>query len=288
MRILIAGANGRLGSQLLEALNKQHACVGIDADVLDITDFHAVQNRVKDMRPDLIINSAAWTQVDECALHPEKAILINGYGAQNLSVAAYAVGAAILHVSSNEVFDGKGQRPYYEYDPVNPVNPYGYSKLVGERTVIETNPRHYIVRTSWLFAHGGHNFVHAILNAARAGKTLRVVIDEVANPTYNLDLVHAIEQLLATGRYGTYHLCNAGSVSRYQFARYVLDQAGFATTPIEPITRYQWQRPSQPPAYTGLANTAARAIGIELRDWREAVTAFLAAENLLAGPQAGQ
>jgi dTDP-4-dehydrorhamnose reductase len=281
MRILIAGAKGRLGSQLLEALKEPHHCVGIDMDELDITDFRAVSSYVADMRPELIINAAAWTQVDECALHPEKAILINGFGAQNLSVAANQVSAAIVHVSSNEVFDGTAQRPYYEYDPINPVNPYGYSKAVGERSVIETNPRHYVVRTSWLFAHGGQNFIHAILNAARAGKTLRVVIDEVANPTYNHDLVVALQQLIATGRYGTYHLCNQGSVSRYQFARFVLDSAGFADTPIEPITRHQWQRPSQPPTYTGLANIAARAQGIELRDWREAVIAFLAAENLL-------
>lgn len=278
MQILITGGDGRLGSRCVTVLSRQgHTVVSTDADTLDITDFHAVRDTIHDLRPEIVIHCAAWTDVDACALQPHKAIQINGLGAQNVAVAAHSAGAAMLYVSSNEVFNGEATRPYYEYDPASPANPYGYSKLYGERAVAAANPRHYIVRTSWLFAHGGRNFIHAILNAAEAGKPLRVVTDEVANPTYNNDLADAIAQLIATERYGTYHLVNEGACSRYQFARYVLDSAGYTETPIQPITRHQWKRPSVPPLYCALANLAGASVGVRLRPWQAAVAAFLAA-----------
>jgi len=283
MRILVAGAKGRLGSTLVELLGKTHDVSGIDLDELDITNFTAVEQEIQNLEPDLVINAAAWTDVDGCAREPQKAILINGLGAQNLGIAAHQVGAAIVQVSSNEVFDGTAKRPYLEYDVCNPVNPYGYRKYVGERAVIETNPRHYIVRTSWLFAHNGRNFLQAIIGAADAGRALRVVVDEIANPTYNDDLAQAITVLIETGRYGTYHLVNEGSVSRYEFARYVLDQAGFAETPVMQISRHEWQRPSTPPVYSGLQNLAGKSVGVSLRNWREAVDTFLQKEGVFIG-----
>jgi dTDP-4-dehydrorhamnose reductase len=121
-----------------------------------------------------------------------------------------------------------------------------------------------------------------MIESARAKKQLRVVTDEVANPTYNDDLAEAIGLLVDTGRYGTYHLCNEGTISRYQFARYILDKTGFADTPIEKISRHEWQRPSLPPAYSGLANTLGRHIGIRMRDWQDAVDEFLQKEGILA------
>lgn len=285
MRILVTGAAGRLGSKLLEILAQTHEVRGIDAQELDISDFAAVKAYIFDYEPQLVINPAAWTNVDGCALEPEKAILVNGLGAQNLAVAAYEIGAAIMQISSNEVFDGKANRPYLEYDQTNPVNPYGYSKFVGEEAVKATNPRHYIVRFSWLFSHGGRNFLQAILENAKANKPLRVVIDEVANPTYCDDVSEAIAKLIETERYGNYHLCNEGVVSRWEFARYVLDRAGFTDTPIAKITRHEWPRPSTPPVYTGLANVAAKSLGIQLRDWRAAVDTFLEKEGLIANQQ---
>lgn len=281
MNILITGAKGQLGSALQTRLQADHQVTGVDIDTLDIVDFTAVQATVAELQPDVILNCAAWTDVDACANDPEKAILSNGYGAQNLAVAAYAIGAAIVQISSNEVFDGKHHRPYYEYDMPNPINPYGYSKYVGEQSVRATNPRHYIVRTSWLFAHGGRNFIQAILGAAQAGKSLRVVTDEIANPTYTDDLATAIVALLATGRYGTYHLANEGSVSRWQFARYVLDTAGMGDLEIARISSHEWQRASMPPVYSGLANLSAKRLGITLRDWQAAVDAFLAQEGAI-------
>jgi dTDP-4-dehydrorhamnose reductase len=198
-----------------------------------------------------------------------------------VGLAAAHVGAAVLYVSSNEVFEGKSGRPYREYDLTNPTNPYAYSKWVGERAILNINPKHYIVRTSWLFAHGGKNFIQSILSAAQAGKRLRVVTDEVANPTYNDDLAEAITRLIATERYGIYHLVNEGACSRWTFARYALDKAGFADTPVEQIMSREWPRTSVPPAYSSLSNLAARQLSITLRPWQEAVDAFLEKEELL-------
>lgn len=287
MRILVTGAAGRLGGRLVEILSQQgHEVIGADivgdqVERLDISNFQATSDFMIPLRPDVVIHPAAWTDVDGCAREPEKAIAINGFGAQHVALGAAAVGAPIVYVSSNEVFDGRASRPYREYDVTNPINPYGYSKWVGEQAVQHVNPRHYIVRTSWLFAHGGKNFIHAILNAAKAGKPLRVVTNEVANPTYNDDLADALVQLVSTQRYGIYHLVNEGSCSRYQFARYFLDKAGFQDMPVEGISSHQWPRPSTPPMYAGLENMAGKHIGITLRPWQEAVDAYLLREGLL-------
>ncbi|MDX1993097.1 MAG: dTDP-4-dehydrorhamnose reductase [bacterium] len=286
MRILVTGAAGRLGGRLVEILTPHHEVTGIDIAEVDITDFAAIRAFILDAKPNIVLHPAAWTDVDGCAREPEKAIRINGFGAQHVAVATAEIGAAILYVSSNEVFDGRSGKAYGEYDVTHPVNPYAYSKWVGERAVMSLNPRHYITRTAWLFAHGGKNFIQAILNAARAaardGKPLRVVTDEVANPTYNDDLAEAIAHLIRTGRYGIYHLTNEGACSRYAFARYVLDRAGYSETPIQPIVSRQWARPSQPPTYTPLSSLAANSAGITLRSWQQAVDAFLQKEGLLS------
>ncbi len=288
MQILVTGAAGRLGAYLVELLRARgHEVVGVDVvgdgiERLDVTDWNAVRQFVGQLRPEIVLHPAAWTDVDGCARDPERAIIVNGFGAQHMALAAAAVGAAVLYVSTNEVFDGRARQPYREYDQPAPVNAYGYSKLVGERAVAAANPQHYIVRTAWLFAHGGKNFIQAILEAAQQGRQLRIVTDEVANPTYNQDLAEAIAALLATGRYGIYHFVNEGAVSRYHFARYFLDRAGWQSLPIEPIAGAQWQRASRPPAYTALSNLAGRHIGIQLRPWQAAVDAFLRREGWLA------
>jgi dTDP-4-dehydrorhamnose reductase len=281
MRILITGAQGRLGKRLVESLQPQHHVIAADRSHFDMTDWGTTRSYITQAKPDLVLHPAAWTDVDGCAKDPDRALLINGYGAQHVALAAAAAGAAMLYVSSNEVFDGAGNHAYHEYDPTQPANAYGYSKWVGEQAVMRATPRHYIVRTAWLFAHGGKNFVQAILNAASAGKPLRVVTDEVANPTFTDDLADAIVQLIATERYGTYHFVNEGYCSRYDFARFVLDHCGYADTPIEAITRADWQRASLPPPFSPLANTAGRAVGITLRTWQDAVLAFLDREQQL-------
>lgn len=281
MRILVTGAAGRLGSRLVENLTGAHTVTGIDMAELDITDFAVTRALIHDLRPDVILHAAAWTDVDGCARDPERAVAVNGYGAQHVAIGALEVDAAVLYVSSNEVFPGDSPRPYREYDAPAPVNPYAYSKYVGEQAVRAANPRHYIVRTAWLFAHGGRNFIQAILGAAGRGDPLRVVTDEVANPTYTNDLAEAIAALIASGRYGVYHLVNEGAVSRYGFARYALDRAGYADVPVQPISSDEWRRQSAPPTYTALDNQAGKLVGVTLRPWQAAVDDFLQREGLL-------
>ena len=283
MKILVTGAAGNLGSGLCRLLGASHEI--IDADIvgevshtLDVTNYEACRCLISESKPDIVLHPAAWTDVDGCARDPQKALLVNGVGTHNLAALTAAAGIPMLYVSTNEVFDGKLDRPYTEFDRTNPINAYGYSKWYGERALGQVNPRHYIVRSAWLFAHGGRNFVQAILGAAQAGKPLRVVTNEVANPTYTDDLAAAIAQLIGSERYGTYHLVNEGAVSRWQFARFILDQAGYVGTPIERISRHQWPRASLPPEYTALANIAGASLGIRLRSWQEAVGAFLDVE----------
>ena len=284
MRILITGAAGNLGKQLRQRLADAHSVIGTDIIgdvdlVLDLTDYDACRQLVKDIAPEIVLHTAAWTDVDGCALDQNKALLVNGIATAHLAAISAQLGIPILYVSSNEVFDGTLNRPYTEVDRANPINPYGYSKWYGERAIAQVNPRHYIVRTAWLFAHSGRNFIQAILNAAGAGKPLRVVTNEVANPTYAHDLATAIARLIESERFGSYHLVNEGAVSRWQFARFILDHAGFSDVSIQRISRHEWQRPSLPPEYTALANRAGASLGICLRPWQSALRAFLDAET---------
>lgn len=280
MRIMITGVKGRLGGRLADLLALHHTILGVDLPEVDLADPASVGMLVEQV-PELVIHCAAWTDVDGCARDPGRALRVNAYGTKHVALACQRLGAALLYVSTNEVFDGQARTPYREYDAANPINPYGYSKWVAEQIVRELAPQHYIVRTSWLIAHGGHNFVHAILNRARQGQVLRVVINEIAAPTYNDDLAEAIVRLLASGHYGTYHLVNAGYVSRWGLARFILDHAGYAGVPIEPIVLAQYPRPSRPPEFSALENSAAALLGITLRPWQEAMLDFLAKEGLL-------
>lgn len=279
MRILVTGANGQLGRCLLKELPvRNHAVSGVDIDVMDITDADSVRQTFQEFQPELVIHSAALTAVDYCAEHPDEALSVNGFGTQTVALACQAHDAVMLYISTNEVFDGRGCREFQEYDRPNPINPYGYSKWVGEQVVRDLVHKHYIVRPSWLFAHGGRNFVHTILALAGEGKPIRVVTNEVSCPTYSLDLADAIGRLITTGHYGIYHLTNTGCVSRYAFARYLLDQSGYTDTSIEPITLAEYLRASRPPEYAVLRNVAAARLGIRLRPWQEALDAFLKIE----------
>lgn len=280
MRILITGAAGRLGASLIDRLSapaEAHTLIPADMAEFDIADFAGARAFISAAAPDVVIHCAAWTDVDGCTREPEKALRINGLGAGNIAQAAAEAGAAIVYISTNEVFSGETDRPYSEYDAPGPVNAYGASKWAGEQAVMRANPRHLIARTSWLFAHGGKNFVHVILSAAREGRPLRVVHDEVACPTYADDLADAIARLVPVGRWGTYHLVNEGACSRYDLARHIVASAGLAAE-LTPIGRAEWQRASSPPRFSPLRNSAAAAVGVALRPWQAAVDAFLARE----------
>jgi dTDP-4-dehydrorhamnose reductase len=281
MRIFITGCKGQLGRALYPAL-AEHALAGCDLPELDITDREAAGTAIADFAPDVVIHAAAWTDVDGCARDPERAYLVNALGTQNVALACDACDAAMVYVSTNEVFDGTATEPYREWDPPHPINPYAQSKAAGEWFVRHLLTRFYIARTAWLYAPGGRNFPHRIIQLAdevasssEKGKTLRVVTDEVSNPTYVSDLAAAIAALALTDAYGVYHLTNGGYCSRYDFAREILRISGREHVPVEPITLAEFQRASTPPSFAPLANTAAAAVGIELRRWEEALEEFL-------------
>lgn len=281
MHILVTGADGRLGGSLVQTLTERgHRVTGIGLADVDITDAPAVDAALAQTPADVVVHCAAMTAVDQCAENPDQALWVNGLGTQTIAQACQHSGATLVYISTNEVFDGRSDRAYLEYDRPNPINPYGYSKWVGEQVVRDLVPRHMIVRTAWLYAHGGSNFVHAVLRAAREGRPLRVVTNEISSPTYASDLSDAISALIEKGRFGIYHLVNEGQVSRYTLARTALALAGYEDTSIEPIALAEYQRASRPPQYAALRNVAAARLGIRLRPWQDALAAFLAAEGL--------
>jgi dTDP-4-dehydrorhamnose reductase len=200
---------------------------------------------------------------------------VNGLGTQNVALACQAYDVAMVHVSTNEVFAGTNREGYEEWMSLSPANAYGRSKAAAEAHVRNILNRFYIVRTAWLYASGGRNFIHAILN--RAGNTgqLRVVTDEVGNPTYVQDLATAIAQLVCTQQYGIYHFVNAGACSRWQFANEILRLAGLEGVVNTPILSKEFKRPSSPPPFGALHNIAGAAIGITLRPWQEALQDYM-------------
>lgn len=274
MRVFITGCKGQLGHALDKALS-EHTLAGCDLPDLDVTDRERIGGAIIDFAPDVVIHAAAWTDVDGCARDPERALRVNALGTQNVALACAALGMAMVYISTNEVFDGASDEPYREWDPCHPINPYGRSKAAGEWFVRHLLTRFYIVRTAWLYGPGGRNFPHRIIQLADERGALRVVTDEVSNPTYAPDLADALATLIHTEAYGVYHLVNAGYCSRYDFARQILRISRREHIPVEPVTLAEWQRASSPPPFAPLANTAGAAVGVELRPWQEALEAFL-------------
>ncbi len=280
MRIVITGANGQLGRSLQKVLGEQGAMVlPTDVPDFDIAQHDVVQ-KLADLNPDLVIHCAAMTDVDGCAKDPDLAFTINAFGTQNVAHACLRANAAMVYISTNEVFDGRAGRPYREDDSLQPLNPYASSKRTGEQMAARYLKNLYIVRTAWLFAPGGRNFPSKIIAAADTRGELKVVHDEVSNPTYTPDLAEAIARLIESRAYGIYHLTNAGYCSRYEFAKEILRQSGREHIPVQPIPLAEYQRPSVVPPFTPLANTRAAELGIELRPWQEALAAHLAQEKV--------
>lgn len=277
MRILITGANGQLG-RALQSVLVAHDLILVDLPDIDITTRAAIEGATAESRPDLIIHCAAYTDVDGCARNPELAHRVNALGAQNVALACRSMGIPLVHISTNEVFSGDDPAGYEEWMPLSPRNPYGRSKAAAEVHVRNVLDAYYIVRTAWLFASGGRNFVHAILRRARETGQVRVVTDEIGNPTYVDDLAEAIARLIATEQYGIYHLVNEGSCSRWAFAAEILRQAGLDAATNVPILSSAFQRPSSPPPFGALHNRNGAALGITLRPWQEALADYMRGE----------
>ena len=276
MRVLVTGAKGQLGVELLDVLRREHDVVGLDVPELDITKSEATRV-IADARPAWVVHAAAWTDVDGCERDPERANLVNGEGTRRVAEACRAVGAGLVYLSTDYVFDGRKGAPYLETDPVSPLSAYARSKVAGEEAVRAVAPRWTIARTAWLFGVSGKNFVKTIVEKAAAGGPLRVVDDQVGSPTYARDLAEAIAQLVSRGLTGTYHLTNAGSCSWYAFTHAIVEEAGLSHVAVTPMTTAELGRPAPRPALSVLANHAWVAAGMRpLRPWREALSAMLA------------
>lgn len=275
MKIFITGVQGQLGQALLSVL-QDHTCFGGDLPDVDIVNRPSTAAEIGRFAPDVVINCAAYTNVDGCVQNPQLAYQVNGMGAHNLALICAELDCDLVHLSTNEVYPGEKPQGYDEWDEIRPINPYGNSKAAAEFFVRHAHRRHYIVRTAWLYGVGGRNFLHAILRFAREKGSLRVVSDEVGNPTSVVDLAQAIGKLIATKQYGTYHLVNEGVASRWEFAQAILQFAGLEHIPNEPILAREFVRASTPPLQCALNNNAGRALGIQLRDWREALQEVVA------------
>lgn len=276
MRIAITGAAGQLGQALQQMLGTQHSIIPLSHAELELDSPHAI-DQLTATRAELIIHPAAYTNVDGCARDPDRAYRVNGLGTRYVALACRKLGAAMVYVSTNEVFDGSASQPYYEYDQARPINAYGWSKWVGEQALRELLPEHYITRVAWLYG-GERNFVRTILRLAQERPSLSVVDDEIGNPTYALDVAQAIAQLIETQCYGTYHIINEGSCSRYELAAETLRLTGHTDFPLQPMKLADYRRDSRVPAYTALHNIAAADLGISLRPWQAALTEVLSSK----------
>ena len=291
-KVLITGANGQLGQELVKVFEGVWVVVATDTHNLDITDKRQVQQVIDKEKPDWVIHCAAWTNVDAAAENPEAAMKVNGDGTKNICEAIKKVhgrqttdnsgpstvdrGLKFVYISTNEVFDGRKKTPYKEEDKPNPINAYGESKVAGEQYCREILGRKcLIVRSSWLYGPvSKNNFPNKILKNARQQGFLKVTSDEVAVPTYAPDLAKGIRELVEKVTGGIYHLTNEGQASRYDWAKQVVEEKNL-DIPIDPISLADIQRPSKPPKYSVLTNTKARKLGVTLRDWREASQEYL-------------
>jgi dTDP-4-dehydrorhamnose reductase len=279
MRIVITGGLGQLGLALQEVL-VGHDLVIVDLPKTDITDREAIETVIHEARAEIVIHCAAYTDVDDCARNPDLAYQINAYGTQNVALSCRKLGTELVHISTNEVFAGDRLKGYEEWMPLDPINAYGRSKASAETFVRNLTNSYYIIRTSWLYAPGGRNFIHVIIANARSTGEVRVVADEVANPTNVNDLANAIERLIHTGQYGTYHFTNAGACSRWAFAGEILRLANLEHVKNIPILSRDYKRASTPPPFAALHNLAGTAIGITLRPWQEALRDFMESDSL--------
>ncbi|WP_092469925.1 dTDP-4-dehydrorhamnose reductase [Desulfotruncus arcticus] len=278
MKILITGARGQLGCDLEHNFFKIEGCqvVSFGREEMDVTQSTNVQELVAANTPDVVIHSAANTNVDSCELEPDSAYCVNALGSRNIAVASEMVGAKLVYVSTDYVFDGTSQRPYTEFDKTNPISIYGKSKLAGERYVAGFSSKYFIVRTSWLYGEHGNNFVKTMLRLAKEKTELNVVDDQVGSPTYTKDLARFIAVLLRTDLYGIYHATNTGSCSWFQFAETIFQISGLSHIKVNPITTSELNRPAPRPAYSILDHYCIRLEGLpDLRPWEEALHEYL-------------
>lgn len=279
MKVLITGAGGMLGRDLTAVYRDQDLLLPGEEE-LDITREAEVRKYLRNMKPQLIINCAAFTNVDACeeGENREKVMAVNGLGPGYLAAGAEELQIPLVHISTDYVFAGDKDGFYEVDDPPGPLNQYGESKLLGEREVRKNCTRAYILRTSWLFGKGGPNFVRTMLRFEKEGKDLKVVADQIGSPTYTRDLAFAIRSLVQEAPYGTYHVTNDKVCSWYEFAQEIFRQAGIPAK-VQPVPSSEYIRPARRPLNSRLSSKSLTQAGIPLlRPWQEALGDYLREE----------
>ncbi len=273
MKVMILGASGLLGRALMREWSEDEV-VGLSSRAVDIRDAAKVREVVETMRPEWIVLAAAYTDVDGCESHRDRAFAVNRDGAVHVAEAAKLVGAKLLFLSSDYVFDGKKTSPYEASDPRNPQSVYGRTKAEAEVRLLEVLPECCVARTSWLFGMGGKCFPETILKLASSRPALDVVNDQRGCPTYSVDLARGIIQLCRKGASGVVHATNTGDCSWFEFAREIVSAAGL-TTEVRPVSTQQMARPAPRPAYSVLSAASMNQWGIVLPPWQDALRRYL-------------
>ena len=291
MKILITGSKGQLGNELKDIINKGYSEIGkvseviknsqvfdLDVDKLDITDLNSVKSVLNTIKPDVVINCAAATNVDGCESDEDFAFKVNSLGPRNLAIVCEEMGARLVQVSTDYVFSGAFEKPFTEYDLTAPYSVYGKTKLLGENYVREFCSKYYIVRTAWLYGYVGHNFVYTMRRLGKEKDSINVVNDQIGNPTHANDLAYHILKLIETEQYGIYHCTGKGECSWYDFAKMIIELSGEKCI-VNPCTSEEYKTPAKRPEYSSLDNMMLRnTVGDEMRNWQDAIKSFI--ENL--------
>ena len=278
--VLVLGAAGMLGHELTRTFHawaeaSGQSVAGWDIADLDIRDRGAVMGTIGELKPQLVVNAAAHTDVDGCETDLAQALAVNAQAPGHLARACDSVGALLVHIGTDFIFDGSQTRPYRPDAAANPLSVYGRSKWKGEQAIRAALDRHLIVRSSWMFGPHGRNFVEAILAQAASAKPLRVVHDQIGSPTLAADLADAVIRLVDAGAQGTFHFANAGWCSWFEFAKEILNQTG-VDRDVEPITSEQLGRPARRPAYSVLdSGKYTEATGARPAPWQDALRSYL-------------
>ncbi len=280
MRILVTGARGMLGTDLVCILEeKGHELFATDVEELDITKIDFLRKMIEDICPDTVINCAAYTDVDKAEEEVEKAFLVNGQGVQNLALVCKDLDIDLCHISTDYVFDGTKDGAYTPDDPPNPINTYGKSKLAGEKYIQEIMKKFYIIRSSWLYGKYGKNFVYKVLDLAKKQRELRVVDDQIGSPTWAVTLARMIMDIVETKKYGIYHVTDKteNGISWFEFAKEIMCLSGLKTDVI-PITTEEFPLPAKRPKNSVLDLTMIKSLLNEsLPSWKESLRLFFKA-----------
>jgi dTDP-4-dehydrorhamnose reductase len=282
MKVLVTGANGQLGRDVVLLLEKEgHSVLACDRDQMDITNQVQCNNVISSYLPEVVIHCAAYTAVDAAETDIDGAYKVNAVGTRNIAVAAERAGAKLIYISTDYVFDGNSLNPYQEYDDTNPQSVYGKSKRAGELLVQSLSSKWFVVRTSWVYGLYGNNFVKTMLKLGQEKPKLQVVHDQKGSPTYTVDLAEFILELMQTEMYGIYHASNSDTCTWYEFTQAIFEEArsvgGISIQAhLEPCTTEQFPRPAPRPQNSVMDHLSIRTNGLaDLRPWREGLREFI-------------